>query len=127
MKKVSVGLLALLLVPAAYPQGRGGRGGGAGRGGAAPTPKATAAIDMTGYWVSVVTEDWRWRMVTPPKGDYSSVPLNAEGRQVADAWDPAKDPADGTAINSTDAAPDDYKTDPTGNAGARIACGMIEK
>jgi hypothetical protein len=48
-------------------------------------------VDLTGYWVSIVTEDWRWRMVTPPKGDYASVPLNAEGRKVADAWDPAKD------------------------------------
>jgi hypothetical protein len=33
-------------------------------------------IDVTGYWVSVITEDWRWRMLTPPKGDYASVPLN---------------------------------------------------
>ena len=48
-------------------------------------------MDLTGYWVSVVTEDWRFRMVTPPKGDYASVPLSAEGRRVADTWDPSKD------------------------------------
>jgi hypothetical protein len=60
-----------------------------------PTPKAAAPIDITGNWVSVVSEDWRWRMVVPAKGDYSSVPLNAEGRKVADAWDPAKMNADG--------------------------------
>jgi hypothetical protein len=38
-----------------------------------PSPQAAAPIDLTGYWVSVVTEDWRWRMVTPPKGDYESI------------------------------------------------------
>lgn len=32
----------------------------------------------------------------------------------------------GTAL-MIHAMPDDYKTDPTGNAGARIACGVIEK
>ena len=63
-----MGALALLLVAPAYSQGRGGRGGGAGAAVLPPTPKATAAIDMTGYWVSVVTEDWMFRMVTPPKG-----------------------------------------------------------
>jgi hypothetical protein len=62
---------------------------------AALTAKAAAPIDLTGYWVSLVTEDWRYRMVTPPKGDYASVPLNPEGRKIADAWDPAKDEADG--------------------------------
>src|SRR3974377_128651 len=60
-----------------------------------PTPKAAAPVDFTGYWVSVVTEDWLYRMVTPKKGDYSSVPLNAEGRKIADAWDPTKDEAGG--------------------------------
>src|SRR5438874_10900948 len=60
-----------------------------------PTPKAAAPVDLTGYWVSIVTEDWRWRMVTPPKGDYASIPLNAEGRKVADAWNAAKDEAAG--------------------------------
>lgn len=54
-------------------------------------PRAFNAIDLTGMWVAVVTEDWRWRMVTPPKGDYASMPLNPEGRRVADTWDPALD------------------------------------
>lgn len=57
----------------------------------AASPQASAPIDLTGYWVSIVNEDWRWRMVTPPKGDVASVPLNAEGRKVADSWDPATD------------------------------------
>ena len=36
---------------------------------------------LTGNWVSVVTEDWRWRMLIPKKGDYTSVPLSAGGTQ----------------------------------------------
>src|SRR5271170_3218714 len=56
--------------------------------------QAAAPVDFTGYWVSVVTEDWRWRMVVPIKGDFASVPLNPEGRRVATAWDPSKDTAD---------------------------------
>jgi hypothetical protein len=53
---------------------------------AAPTPRDLAPIDLTGYWVSVVTEDWRYRMVMPQKGDFGSVPLNSEGRRVAERW-----------------------------------------
>ena len=57
--------------------------------------KEGAPVDFTGYWVSVVTEDWRWRMVTPIKGDFASIPLTPEGRKVGNAWDPAKDEAAG--------------------------------
>jgi len=65
---------------------------------AAPrTPRTAAPIDITGYWVAVITEDWRWRMLTPPKGDYASVPMNDEGRRVADSWNLAKDEAAGLA------------------------------
>src|SRR5262245_38898269 len=70
----------------------------------ASTPRAAARIDLTGYWVSVVTEDWRWRMMTPPKGDYTSIPLNTEGRRVADNWDPAKDEVAGEQCKSYGAA-----------------------
>jgi hypothetical protein len=56
-------------------------------------PREAAPIDLTGQWVAIVNEDWRWRMVTPPKGDYASVPLNDEGRRVADQWEPSQDGA----------------------------------
>jgi hypothetical protein len=72
-----------------------------GRGrGAAPTPRAAAPIDLTGYWVSLVTDDWRWRMVTPPKGDVLYLPVNDEGKRVAEAWDPAKDESAGEACRA---------------------------
>src|SRR6516162_631 len=69
--------------------------GGAAASSAPSTPRAAAPIDLTGTWVSIVTEDWRWRMVTAPKGDTASVPVNAEGRRAAAAWDLAADNASG--------------------------------
>jgi hypothetical protein len=58
---------------------------------AAQTARAAAPVDLTGTWVAVVSEDWRWRMVTPTRGDFASIPLNAEGRRVGMQWDPAAD------------------------------------
>jgi hypothetical protein len=81
-RKVSA-LLFLWLAMSSQSYGQRGRG------------PETVSTDLTGYWVSLVTEDWRWRMVTPAKGDYTSVPLNPAGRRIADAWDPAKDKATG--------------------------------
>jgi hypothetical protein len=60
-----------------------------------PAPRAGAPVDLTGYWVAVVSEDWRHRMATARKGDYESVPINAEGRRVADAWNLDADNAAG--------------------------------
>jgi hypothetical protein len=90
-------LAMLIAVPALAQRGRGAAG-------PPPTAQATAPIDITGYWVSVVTEDWRYRMITPNKGDYPSIPLNPAGRQVADAWDPAKDEAAGNQCKAYGAA-----------------------
>jgi hypothetical protein len=59
------------------------------------SPRAGAPVDLTGYWVSVVSEDWRHRMATPRRGDYESLPINAAGRRVADAWDLSADNAAG--------------------------------
>jgi hypothetical protein len=92
---VAAGVIAIYLIAAvdAQPQ----------RPGAAtppPVPRAAAPIDLTGYWVSIVTQDWRWRMVTPAKGDYQGVPLTPEARAIADAWDPAKDEAAGEQCRS---------------------------
>ena len=71
------------------------RGRGAGPAGPPLTARAAAPIDLTGTWVSIVTEDWRWRMVTPPKGDVASIPVNAEGRKLAASWDLNVDNANG--------------------------------
>jgi hypothetical protein len=73
---------------------------GARRGGPPPDPKAAAPIDLTGYWVSIVTEDWRYRMVTPAPGDYESVPMTPAAIKLADTWDPAKDEAAGEQCKS---------------------------
>lgn len=68
------------------------------------TAKAAAPADLTGQWVSIISEDWRYRMVTPIKGDYASVPVNAAGRKVADNWDPVKDEASGEQCKAYGAA-----------------------
>jgi hypothetical protein len=87
MRTLLVLLAATATATAAAAQGRGGQP-------AAPrSAREAAPIDLTGYWVSVVTQDWRWRMVTPAKGDYGSIPITLEAKNAGDAWDPAKDPA----------------------------------
>jgi hypothetical protein len=87
-------LLALLIAGASpvlmLAQGRGGAQAQAPR-----SAREAAPVDLTGNWVSVVAEDWRWRMITPLKGDAASVPINAEGRKIVDAWDPSRDEAAG--------------------------------
>ena len=62
--------------------------------------RATALNDLTGYWVSVVNEDWRLRMIVPDPRDYLTLPLNLQGSKAADAWDPAKDVAAGEQCKS---------------------------
>jgi hypothetical protein len=96
----TVTLVALAGVPGAgvQAQGRGGRQGGEAT--PPPTPQAAAPIDLTGNWVAVISEDWRWRMITPPKGDHPSVPMTPEGLKLADSWDPAKDEAAGEQCRS---------------------------
>ena len=76
------------------------------RGGGPPaqTAKASAPIDLTGYWVSIVTEDWRYRMVTPTRGDYQGVPMTPDAVKAADAWNPEADTAAGYQCRSYGAA-----------------------
>src|SRR5262249_55505998 len=88
-------------IPATAFAQRGERGGPPGP---PPTARQQAPFDLTGNWVSIVTEDWRWRMVTPAKGDYASVPLNDEGRKTADSWDLPKDKTNGVECKAFGAA-----------------------
>ncbi len=95
MKRALLVLLLAATLPAVMPA--------QGRGGPPPPPRPAreaAPIDLTGNWVSVVTEDYRWRMVTPLKGDSASVPLNRDGLKLVEAWDPAKDEAAGLQCKS---------------------------
>ena len=66
---------------------------------AVPTPQASAPFDLTGYWVSLIVDEWRFR-VTPQKGDIPYLPLNPEARRIANDWDPAKDEAAGQACKA---------------------------
>jgi hypothetical protein len=57
--------------------------------------RESAPIELAGQWVSIVTEDWRFRMITPPAGDVEGYNLTPAAAAIANAWDPAKDEAAG--------------------------------
>jgi hypothetical protein len=102
MKVFFVATLFALLFPAIQPRAACQDQTAPSRPGA--TAKASAAVDLTGYWVAFVTEDWRFRMVTPRKGDYQAVPITEQARKVADAWNPAADEASGDQCKAYGAA-----------------------
>ena len=99
-RAVLIAIALSMLLPAHFAAQRSGDS----QGGAPGSARATAPSDYTGYWVSEVTEKWRFRMLVPDKNDYIQVPLNPEGRKVAATWDPAKDEARGEACKSYGAA-----------------------
>jgi hypothetical protein len=65
-----------------------------------PAAREASPMDLTGYWVTIITPDWRERMVPPAKGDYLGVPITLAAQKAADAWDPAKDEAAGLQCKS---------------------------
>jgi hypothetical protein len=95
MRVLFIATLGTLLLACAFGQAPAG---------SSATAKASAPVDLTGYWVAFVTEDWRFRMITPRKGDYQPVPITPEARKVADAWDPAADEAAGNQCKAYGAA-----------------------
>ena len=95
---------ALASISAEPQRGRGGAGGDQPAATAQSQAPAGTLLDLTGYWISIVTEDWRYRMMTMPKGEHPGIPLNAEGNRVANAWDPAKDEAAGEQCRAYGAA-----------------------
>jgi len=94
-------ILALCaVVPLSAQRGGQGRGGAQGPGGARGNGQSDAPFDPSGYWVSIVSDEWRYRMLTPAKGNVDYVPINAEGRRIAGEWDPATDTAAGEACKA---------------------------
>lgn len=87
MRSLLVGIVLASSIAVAAAQ-RGGPPG-------PQTPRLAASIDVTGYWVPLITEDWRYRVVTPPAGDFTSIPMSPAARKIAASWDPAKDEAAG--------------------------------
>ena len=59
-----------------------------------------APLDLTGTWVSIVSEDWAVRMITPPKGDVESLPLTAAARDATNRADMAQVEAAGRACDA---------------------------
>jgi len=103
MRAWGIAAMALALSSTALAQGPP-----AGRAGGAVTPaQSSAPIDLTGYWVAFISEEWRYRMLTPAKGDYGGmggVPMTPQARKIADAWDPRRDEAAGEQCKAYGAA-----------------------
>lgn len=66
------------------------------------TAREMAPTDLSGYWEAIVVEDWRYRMLPPIKfqerprlGERNGIPMNAEAREIALAWDANRDEAAG--------------------------------
>src|SRR5215216_6787415 len=100
MKHIVLAIVLCILASGAVLDAQRGRGGGA----PPRTPRQVAPIDLTGYWVSPVIEDWKFRMVTPNKGEFGGLPLNPAGRKLGESWDPAKDEAAGEQCRAYGAA-----------------------
>ena len=70
------------------------------RGSSSPSARDSAPVDLTGYWVSYVTENWRYRMVTPAKGEYRRIPVSPAAVPIINAWDPSADERAGNQCKS---------------------------
>jgi hypothetical protein len=91
--------LAALLLTFAEPSGIRAQQRGAAAA-AARSARDSAPIDLTGYWVSYVTENWRYRMVTPAKGEYRRIPSSPAAVPLINAWDPTADERAGNQCKS---------------------------
>src|SRR5712692_8546358 len=79
--------------PRLQAQQAGGQAAGGGSG--AANFRVNAPVDLAGYWVSRITDDWRYRMLTPPEGNVEYLPATLEARRVAEQWHPIQDAAAG--------------------------------
>jgi hypothetical protein len=107
MTRLLAGIVAAFVIAAAglhapLEAQRGGRGGPP----APPSPRGAAPVDLTGQWLSLITEEWRQRQFTGAKGDFGSlnVVLLPPARKIAASWDPARDAAAGEQCEAYGAA-----------------------
>ncbi|MFL2841009.1 MAG: hypothetical protein ACJ0BT_04175 [Pseudohongiellaceae bacterium] len=91
-------LIFLLCILPSYAQRFGGPASAQAPG------RAEAPIDLTGTWVSLITEDWAYRMLTPAIGDTMSVPVNDVGKAITNSWDLESDNAAGLQCKAFGAA-----------------------
>jgi hypothetical protein len=99
VRRSLVALTALVLV--LFAAGRPASVRAQRQGGPSPASARDASpIDLTGYWVSYVTENWRYRMVTPAKGEYRRIPASPAALPIINAWDPAADARAGEQCKS---------------------------
>jgi hypothetical protein len=91
-----VAAAVVLAAVVAGPTARAQQGGTA----AVRSSRDRAPIDLTGYWVAYVTENWRYRMVTPAKGEYRRIPSSRAALPIINAWDPAADERSGNQCKS---------------------------
>jgi hypothetical protein len=98
-RAIAAALLLLALVVGGRPVRAQQQAGSSPR-----SARDSAPIDLTGYWVSYVTENWRYRMVTPPKGEYRRIPASRAAVPLINAWDPAADERAGNQCKSYGAA-----------------------
>jgi len=92
---------AIVLVLLAFAGSASLRAQQRGRGNApVRSAQESAPIDLTGYWVSYVTENWRYRMVTPAKGEYRRIPVSPAALPLINSWDPAADERAGNQCKS---------------------------
>jgi hypothetical protein len=96
VKATALIILALAASIAVHAQQQGGN--------ATRSARDRAPIDLTGYWVSYVTENWRYRMVTPAKGEYRRIPASRAALPIINSWDPAADERAGNQCKSYGAA-----------------------
>ncbi len=97
MRTRSAAVTALVLMSFTGPIAAGAQQRG---GGPARPAREAAPIDLTGYWVSYVTENWRYRMVTPAKGEYRRIPVSPAALPLINTWDPATDDRAGNQCKS---------------------------
>lgn len=94
-KYIAIPVLSFsLLIGSAFVSAQGAPSG------SVPSAKDSSPHDLEGYWVALVTEDWRFRMVVAEAGDYQGISLTPAGSETANAWDPAADEAAGEACRA---------------------------